>query len=678
MISVVAASSSSAPAKPESLDPMSEDDEDDVDTGPNKQTQYQLPRVYRTGQAWQAYSFRLGEHYNLGIHLTKYHALEAVARYEIRQGRGRFNMRTTLNANGAEVSFSAPIEPPPPAKPEGSSTDIKRVYKSGDMYVAQSFKNGFWHYLGRHLQSEAAARAIANFEGSYDMRFNMQQGGGGGAPTSQDAMHRGLQLPDHPVSDAMQEKKYKKNQFVEQQQANQREAALKKKTKMAKQRRKAALGSELEVEAPSHVLNLGTPLPISDPYANYDDASERDELESVASGASSGASDRAAKRAAHREIMLAEANKKPKVQTARQKKREEELARAANEASAAQPQQLELDASKVAGEEEGNEGGRAGKMVVDVESEAHLSEAPTASDQAAAAATAATAVAAAAAGAVAAGPTKKWSARVDRGGLRQIGLLDTREDALEAVSMFKEYEAETDSDDEAVPGVYRVGRRWKAIAFNNAEKANSKKDMPAYTHAYDLGLWDMKAEAVSALNIFKTRSKVVYGGNAELNADILASMKSDVEKSASGYRGVSIRGNKFQGRYRRGGKEHYCGNFDTLEIALEAIMHSKDNPNSTQNTGLSADALLHIIANEISEVAHLSNAEDDVNDRVSNKAIWEWEVSATPGGAEIGKARTLEEAVKMAINHQHKNREPELPEEHEVVEVIVDSTNQAS
>ena len=643
---------------------MSEDDEDDVDTGPNKQTQYQLPRVYRTGQAWQAYSFRLGEHYNLGIHLTKYHALEAVARYEIRQGRGRFSVRTTLNANGTELSSSAPIEPPPPAKPEGSSTNIKGVYKSGDMYVAQSFKNGTWHFLGRHLQSEVAARALANFEGSYDMRFYVQQGGGG-ASTSQDAMQRGLPLPYHPEPDAMQDKKYKKHQFVEQQQAKQREAALKKKTKTAKQRQKAALKSELE--APSHVLNLGTPLPISDPYANYDEASERDELESVASGASSRAGDRAAKRAAHREIMLADANKKPKVQTARQKKREEELARAANKAGAAQHQQPELDTSNVAGEEEGNEGERAGEMVVDVEFvEANLSEAPTASDQAAAAA------------AVAAGPTKKWSARVDRGGLRQIGLLDTREDALEAVAMFKEYEAETDSDDEAVPGVYRVGRRWKAIAFNNADKANSKKNMPDYTHVYDLGLWDMKAEAVSALNVFKTRCKVVYGGNTEINADILASMKSDVGNSATGYRGVSIRGNKFQGRYRRGGKEHYCGNFDSLELALEAIMQSKDDPNSTQNTGLSADALLHIIANEISEAAYLSNTEDDVNDRVSNKAIWEWEASAARGGAVIGTVRTLEEAVKMAINHQHKNREPELPEEHEVVEVIVDDTSQAS
>ena len=88
--------------------------------------------------------------------------------------------------------------------------------------------------------------------------------------------------------------------------------------------------------------------------------------------------------------------------------------------------------------------------------------------------------------------------------------------------------------------------------------------------------------------------------------------------------------------------------------------------------------MLHIIANEISEAAYLSNAEDDVNDRVSNKAIWEWEASAARGGAVIGTVRTLEEAVKMAINHQHKNREPELPEEHEVVEVIVDDTSQAS
>jgi len=569
-------------------------------------------RVYRSGMVWQACSFRHGERHNLGIHPTKYEALEAVARYEIRQGRGRYAVKTVRGPDGNDISYGIPLEPPPIVVDPGSYRDSKGVYVSGDMWVAQSTKNDSWQYLGRHETIEAAAQAVKNYEAGVDPAQVNQSIGATSHPLKRPRLANPrstgtFQQPENVhLHDRCAESQSGATMIL-QVQENQWQFEERRGVVVKRKRGRPRLNPIEHKSKPEPEQDLEAPAPILG--ANVDNEPEE-------------------------QFFM-----------------EPDIIRTQNKRGRKPGSKNNNNMKSAFSQPDSNSGAPQGFMHEATETDDSARHEHASFEG---------------------GLVKKWSARVFRGGVRrQIGLLETKDDALEAVAMFKEYEAETDSDDDDVPGVFRIGRRWKAVAFHSIE-AKGKVKVPEHPadddnfFAFDLGLWDMKSQAISALNIFKSRCNVVYGAEADLSADVLASFRS-VEPSATGYKGICLRGNKFQARYRRNRKEYYVGNYDSVMEAIKAIMQHKDDPKGPAFVGMSIAEVLRTIGEEISVDSFMPSDKDDVNSKIIKRGKREFEVKAT--SATVSQ---LEEAVKLAINYQHRHREPELPEEHEVAEVMVE------
>lgn len=92
----------------------------------------------------------------LGSFSTKFEAAQAISDYE-------------------RMEIKEMASRPLPVLNTGYSSGIKGVNRSGNKWACQTYKDGEWIYLGRHVNLEKAAEAIINFEDGYNASKPQQQ-----------------------------------------------------------------------------------------------------------------------------------------------------------------------------------------------------------------------------------------------------------------------------------------------------------------------------------------------------------------------------------------------------------------------------------------------------------------------------------------------------------------------
>lgn len=262
---------------------------------------------------------------------------------------------------------------------------------------------------------------------------------------------------------------------------------------------------------------------------------------------------------------------------------------------------------------------------------------------------------------------EQWMARVHRAGLwRQIGIFDSKPTAFDAVATFKQFEEEETPTDRDTDGVYRYGRRWRAIAVCNESTARVKLEA-----AFDCGLWETKAQAVAAIDLFRCRVKVALTGHVVLTPSLVDSLRSDT--TVTGFKGISPKLHRWQARTHLNGKETYIGVFDTVDECLIAILRAQDDLEIFDG---SLFEKFESIAAEVSREAYISAEPGDFSKLVC-KVKGLWEVRPKSKGELIGTYSDLRKAVDVLAAYLHKRRRVEPPTSAEVIEIHKLNTQQA-
>jgi hypothetical protein len=116
-----------------------------MESSPEEQPSYARAQRNLAG-SWDVILRRKGESQKVERYATKFEAVKVITEFE-------------------RMEIQIASSRPSPLLNSGLSSGIKGVHRSGDKWVAQCFKDGAWHYLGRHISKKEAAEAIVSFEG---------------------------------------------------------------------------------------------------------------------------------------------------------------------------------------------------------------------------------------------------------------------------------------------------------------------------------------------------------------------------------------------------------------------------------------------------------------------------------------------------------------------------------